>query len=75
PTWIPVGQPEDGEVEKIVDFENEKIDALACDASTVANIVVSKFDDHIPLLFRCPNKRGYLDVSIIPMLSSMSLPA
>lgn len=75
PTWIPVGQPEDGEVEKIVGFENDKIDALACDASTVANIVVSKFDDHIPLLFRCPNKRGYLDVSIIPMLASMSLPA
>ena len=49
PTWIPVGQPEDGEVEKIVGFENDKIDALACDASTVANIVVSKFDDHIPL--------------------------
>lgn len=75
PTWIPVGQPEDGEVGKIVDFENNKIDALACDASTVANIVVSKFDDHIPLLFRCPNKRGYLDVSIIPMLSSISLTA
>ena len=49
PTWIPVGQPEDGEAEKIVDFENRKIDALACDASTVANIIVSKFDDHIPL--------------------------
>src|SRR5574344_1660309 len=49
PTWIPVGQPEDGEVEKIVDFGNRKIDALACDASTVANIIVSKFDDHIPL--------------------------
>ncbi|MGN0991607.1 MAG: IS66 family transposase, partial [Candidatus Ventricola sp.] len=49
PTWVPVGQPEDGEVEKMVDFENDKIDALACDASTVANIVVSKFDDHIPL--------------------------
>ena len=75
PTWIPVGQPEDGEVEKIVGFENDKIDALACDASTVANIVVSKFDDHIPLLFGHRNKRGYLDVSIIPMLSSISLPA
>ena len=75
PTWIPVGQPEEGEAEKIVGFENDKIDALACDASTVANIVVSKFDDHIPLLFRCPNKRGYLDVSIIPMLSSISLTA
>ena len=49
PTWIPVGQPEDGEAEKIVDFGNRKIDALACDASTVANIIVSKFDDHIPL--------------------------
>ena len=49
PTWIPVGQPEDGEAEKIVDFRNRKIDALACDASTVANIIVSKFDDHIPL--------------------------
>ena len=49
PTWVPVGQPEDGETGKIVGFENEKVDALACDASAVANIVVSKFDDHIPL--------------------------
>lgn len=75
PTWIPVGQPEDGEPNKIVGFKNERVDALACDASIVANIVVSKFDDHTPLLFGHRNKRGYLDVSIIPMLSSMSLPA
>ena len=49
PTWIPVGMPEDGEPNKIVGFKNERIDALACDASIVANIVVSKFDDHTPL--------------------------
>ena len=49
PTWIPVGQPEDGEPNKIVGFKNERVDALACDASIVANIVVSKFDDHTPL--------------------------
>ena len=49
PTWIPVGMPEDGEPNKIVGFKNERIDALACDASIVANIVVSTFDDHTPL--------------------------
>ena len=49
PTWVPVGQPEEGEPEKIVGFTNKEIDSLACDASTVANIVVSKFDDHLPL--------------------------
>lgn len=49
PTWIPVCQPEEGEPAKIVGFSNEKIDSLACDASAVANIVVSKFDDHVPL--------------------------
>ena len=49
PTWVPVGQPEDGEPAKIVGFCNRKTDALACDASTVANIIVSKFDDHVPL--------------------------
>ena len=49
PTWVATAEPEEGEEKKIVGFNDVSLDALSCSPSLVAQILVSKFDDHIPL--------------------------
>ena len=49
PTWVPAFEPEAGDRRKIVGFANDAVDKLAVDESMLADILVSKFDDHIPL--------------------------
>lgn len=49
PTWVATAEVEEGEKSKIVGFSNDAVGALSCDASIAADIVVSKFDDCIPL--------------------------
>lgn len=49
PTWVAAAEAEKGEKPKIIGFSNGAAGALSCDASIAADIVVSKFDDSIPL--------------------------
>ena len=47
--WVPTVEVEDGEKAKIVGFEDVNLDALSCSASLIAQILVAKYDDHLPL--------------------------
>lgn len=49
PTWNATAEVEEGEESRIVGFEDVNLDALSCSPSLVAQILVSKFDDHLPL--------------------------
>lgn len=48
-TWVMKEEADEGEQKKIIGFGNKELDSLSADASMVAHIAVSKFDDHIPL--------------------------
>ncbi len=49
PTWDATAEVEEGEKSKIVGFDDVNLDALSCSPSLVAQILVAKFDDHLPL--------------------------
>ncbi len=49
PTWESTAEVEEGEESKIIGFDDVNLDALSCSPSLVAQILVSKFDDHLPL--------------------------
>ncbi len=49
PTWVAAAEPENGESKKVVGFRDVNLDALSCSPSLVAEILTSKFDDHLPL--------------------------
>ncbi len=49
PVWAATAEVEDDEDSRIVGFKNVNLDALSCSASLVAEILVAKFDDHLPL--------------------------
>ena len=49
PVWVATAEVEDDEETRIVGFGNVNLDALSCSPSLVAQILVAKFDDHLPL--------------------------
>lgn len=49
PTWVATCEVEKDEKKKIISFNNEKLDKLACSPSLLAKVATDKFDDHLPL--------------------------